>query len=169
MVLLVRRAIRDRLRVEGDDVREITGCKPSAFLDAECRRRQRGQLPDRFLDGNDVFRLRDEAAAAVAKLRAGEGPQFIEAATYRWREHVGPGQDYHLGYRDKTECAAWEETDAVRALGEQLGSVERQLIEAAVEREVADAFSFAESSPFPAAAELMTDIFTEEADALAGR
>ena len=40
----------------------------------------------------------------------------------------------------------------------------RARIEAAVEREVAEAFAFAESSPFPAAAELLTDIFTEEAD-----
>jgi len=36
-----------------------------------------------------------------------------------------------------------------------------------VEREVAAAFAFAESSPFPPVAELMTDIYTEDADELA--
>ena len=102
----------------------------------------------------------------MLKLRAGEGPQFLEATTYRWREHVGPGQDFKLGYRSQAECERWYETDAVRVLAEQLPQDQRSLIEAAVEREVAEAFEFAESSPFPAVAELMTDIYTEDSHEL---
>lgn len=132
-----------------------------------CARARAFGMPAERLDGNDVFNLRERAEDAVAKLRAGEGPQFIEATTYRWREHVGPGQDYHLGFRDKSECERWEATDAVRALAEQLEPAERARIEAAVEREVAEAFTFAETSPFPAVAELMTDIYTEDANELA--
>ena len=124
-------------------------------------------MPAERLDGNDVCALRDRADEAVAKMRAGEGPRFVEAVTYRWREHVGPGQDYHLGFRDKSECERWEKGDAVRALAEQLPADERARIEAAVECEVAEAFAFAESSPFPPAAELTTDIYTEEPNELA--
>jgi TPP-dependent pyruvate/acetoin dehydrogenase alpha subunit len=134
-----------------------------------CARARAHGMPAERLDGNDVFALREKAGAAVEKLRAGEGPRFIEATTYRWREHVGPGQDYHLGYRDRAECQPWEQTDAVRGLGELLPPKVRATIEIAVDREIAAAFEFAETSPFPAATELMTDIFTEEADALAGR
>ena len=47
--------------------------------------------------------LGETAKAAVAKLRVGEGPQFIEATTYRWREHVGPNRDTSLGYRTEDE------------------------------------------------------------------
>ena len=132
-----------------------------------CARARGYGIPAERLDGNDVITLRDRVEDAVAKLRAGEGPQFIEAVTYRCREHVGPGQDYHLGYRNRSECERWEATDAVRVLAEQLAPSECAMIKAAVEREVAEAFAFAESSPFPPVAELMTDIYTEDANELA--
>lgn len=131
-----------------------------------CARARAYGMPATKLNGNDVFALRDTAEELVSKLRAGEGPQFIEAVTYRWREHVGPGRDYHLGYRDESECSRWESSDAIRAIGEQVPPLERAMIEVAVEREVAEAFAFAESSPFPAVAELMTDIYTEDSHEL---
>ncbi len=129
-----------------------------------CARARAYGMPAERLDGNDVLTLRDKAESAIAKLRAGEGPQFIEATTYRWREHVGPGADYHLGYREKSECAPWEENDAVRVLAEQIPTEQRAVIETAVEREITTAFEFAETSPLPHPSELMTDIFTEEAN-----
>jgi TPP-dependent pyruvate/acetoin dehydrogenase alpha subunit len=132
-----------------------------------CARARAYGVPAERIDGGDVLALRELAEGAVAKLRAGEGPQFIEAATYRWREHVGPGRDYHLGYRDESECEPWQRSDAVAALAARLAPVERGAIEAAVEREIADAFAFAEGSPFPPAGELLTDIFAEDADELA--
>src|SRR2546430_936291 len=62
-------------------------------------------LPAERLDGNDLFRLVERAGEAVARVRAGEGPRFLEVMTYRWREHVGPGCDYHLGFRSEEEAA----------------------------------------------------------------
>jgi TPP-dependent pyruvate/acetoin dehydrogenase alpha subunit len=132
-----------------------------------CARARAYGLPAERLDGNDVINLRDKAAEGIAALRAGEGPRFIEAVTYRWREHVGPGADYHLGYREKAECEHWMKTDPVRVLGEQLAAELRTRIDSAVESEIVAAFEAAESSPFPASAELMTDIFTEEPDEFA--
>lgn len=132
-----------------------------------CARARAYGMPAERLDGNDVLALRDKAEEVVAKLRAGEGPQFIEATTYRWREHVGPSSDYHLGYRAQTECDRWQAGDAVRVMADALAPDVRALIEASVEREVAAAFEYAETSAFPAAGELMTDIFTEEADEFA--
>jgi len=135
-----------------------------------CVRARAYGMPAEKLDGNDVFALRDKTDDLVSKLRAGAGPQFIEAVTYRWREHVGPNQDFHLGYRDAAECSRWQAADAIRALAAYLPADERAVIEAAVEREVAEAFAFAERSPFPAVAELMTDIYTEDShELLAGR
>ncbi len=85
--------------------------------------------------------------------------------TYRWREHVGPGEDYNLGYRSEDEAALWVANDPLRHLAERIDPGERAAIEAAVEREIADAFAFAEASPFPDAAQLMSDVFKEEAHA----
>jgi TPP-dependent pyruvate/acetoin dehydrogenase alpha subunit len=119
-------------------------------------------LPAERLDGNDLLRLVERAREAVDSVRAGEGPRFLEVMTYRWREHVGPGCDYHLGFRSEDEAAPWMATDPVRGLAEMLEPAVRASIEEEVEAEVAEAFAFAETSPFPAAAELVCDVFKEE-------
>jgi TPP-dependent pyruvate/acetoin dehydrogenase alpha subunit len=134
-----------------------------------CARARAYGMPAERVDGNDVLALRDRAEAAIERMRGGEGPQFIEATTYRWREHVGPGQDFHLGYRDQSACDAAQQRDAVRALAALLDAKDRALIESSVELEVREAFEFAEASPFPTTDDLTTDIFTEEADAVANR
>ncbi len=102
-----------------------------------------------------------------AHVRAGEGPWFLEAMTYRWREHVGPGSDYHLGYRTEAEAESWMAADPVRRLAEAIDAAERARIEREVEDEIADAFAWAEASPFPEAAELTRDVFKEEHHAAA--
>ena len=45
------------------------------------------------------------AGDLVEKIRNGAGPQFLEIATSRWLEHVGPGEDFKLGYRTADEVA----------------------------------------------------------------
>ena len=124
-------------------------------------------LPAERLDGNDVAGLLRRTAEVVSTIRAGGGPWFFEVATYRWREHVGPGEDFQLGYRTAAERGPWVEADPVRRLAAELPAAERAAIEREVEAEVAAAFAFAEGSPFPDAAELTTDVFKEEVDALA--
>jgi TPP-dependent pyruvate/acetoin dehydrogenase alpha subunit len=119
-------------------------------------------LPAERLDGNDLLRLVQRAQEAVDSIRAGAGPRFLEVTTYRWREHVGPGCDYHLGYRSEEEAGPWQATDPVRGLAEMLDPEVRAEIEEQVETEVADAFAFAQASPFPVAAQLYCDVFKEE-------
>ena len=103
----------------------------------------------------------------MARIRAGEGPWFLEVATYRWREHVGPGRDFHLGYRTEEEARPWLASDPVDWLAELLDPKERAGIEGEVREEIAAAFAFAEDSPFPAAEELTSDVFKEERHAAA--
>jgi TPP-dependent pyruvate/acetoin dehydrogenase alpha subunit len=134
-----------------------------------CDRVRAHGMPAETIDGNDVLGLVATAKTAVANVRAGTGPHFLEVTTYRWREHVGPYEDYHLGYRTKDEAASWLAGDPVRRMAECIEPAERQHIEKEVESEIADAFAFAESSPFPDAVELMTDVFKEEHHAAPGR
>jgi len=118
------------------------------------------------LDGEDVPGLANHSAEVIAKLRAGEGPWFFEVDTYRWREHVGPGKDYQLGYRSEAECEVRIANDPVIKLAAELPVRTQWRIKNEIEAEVADAFRFAESSDFPDASELMTDIYQESTDAL---
>ncbi|NKB57017.1 MAG: thiamine pyrophosphate-dependent dehydrogenase E1 component subunit alpha [Alphaproteobacteria bacterium] len=112
----------------------------------------------KFADSN-VESIRTHTQGAIAEMRAGGGPAFMECVTYRWREHVGPGEDYDAGYRDRTEYEAWSDKDEVARLGAALGENRRADIDAEIEQQIAEAVEFAESSPFPAIEELHTHVF----------
>jgi TPP-dependent pyruvate/acetoin dehydrogenase alpha subunit len=135
---------------------------------AICERARAHGMPAERIEDGDVVSLWERMKAVVPRVRAGEGPRFVEVLTYRWREHVGPGEDYHLGYRTEAEAAPWLEADPVRRLGEHIAPAVKGRIEAEVEQEVEEAFAFAEASPFPAPAELWSDVFKEEQDERVG-
>ena len=63
-------------------------------------------MPGETVDGNDVEAVREVVQRAVDRARAGGGPTFIEALTYRWRGHSK--SDKNL-YRSKEEIAEWKE------------------------------------------------------------
>ncbi len=88
-------------------------------------------------DGNDALAVFDAASSAVADLRAGGYPVFLECSTYRWREHCGPNMDDDLDYRPKTEVAAWKAACPVSRLAKILGTLdEGQNFMAHAEREI---------------------------------
>lgn len=111
---------------------------------------------------DDVLRIYERVSAAVQALRASEpGPFFFECMTYRWKEHVGPNDDFHLGYRTREEAEPWFKNDQVKRLAEMIDPRQRERIEQEVEAEIQAAFAFAEESPFPDSVELFTDVFME--------
>jgi TPP-dependent pyruvate/acetoin dehydrogenase alpha subunit len=123
------------------------------------RRAEQYGMPSRLIASGDVLEIADAATEAVAAIRAGGGPRFLECTTFRWREHVGPGEDWALGYRSADEARAWVENDPVARLAGSIDGDARRRIEAEVEAELTDAFAFAEASPFPAADQLYADLY----------
>jgi TPP-dependent pyruvate/acetoin dehydrogenase alpha subunit len=124
-----------------------------------CDRVRSYGMPAEQIGNNDVFRIHERVGAAVGALRSGEvGPFFFECLTYRLKEHVGPGEDFHLGYRTSAEAHPWIEDDPVRRLGETIDGRRRKQIEEEVETEIRAAFLFAEESAFPEPEELFTDV-----------
>lgn len=119
-------------------------------------------------DGNDAAATHALVQAAADRARAGEGPQFVELATYRWREHCGPLYDNHIGYRSEAEFEAWKARDPIvlferKLLGE--GVIDPAWIQATasdLRREIDAAFAFAESSPFPEPGQAFTDLYSRE-------
>jgi TPP-dependent pyruvate/acetoin dehydrogenase alpha subunit len=129
-------------------------------LDNICERARVHGMPSEQIPNNDVLRIHERVSETVEKLRAGApGPFFFECMTYRLKEHVGPNDDFQLGYRNREEAEAWIGNDPIRQLGSRLDPGERRRIEMEIEAEIQDAFAFAEQSPFPEAAELYTDVF----------
>ena len=114
------------------------------------------------INDNDVLSLRERISSNIESLRNGEtGPLFFECMTYRWREHVGPNEDFSLGYRTREEAESWIQNDQVESIGKMLKTEQQTKIEKEVEEEIQEAFAFAEKSPFPEASELYTDVFKE--------
>lgn len=119
-------------------------------------------------DGNDPRAAYGLLKAAADRVRSGAGPQFVELATYRWREHCGPLFDNDLGYRTEAEYLAWKARDPIPRLTEELraeGALEADWLaaaEAEIRSEIEAAFAFAEASPFPDPALASADVYSRE-------
>jgi TPP-dependent pyruvate/acetoin dehydrogenase alpha subunit/pyruvate/2-oxoglutarate/acetoin dehydrogenase E1 component len=97
----------------------------------------------------------------VRLTRRGDGPQFIEIVTCRYKEHVGIGEDFDGGYRGRNEIETWQALDP---LIQDATNVER--FRAEISAEIEDAVTFALESPQPAQDELETDIDRPDSRAL---
>jgi TPP-dependent pyruvate/acetoin dehydrogenase alpha subunit len=126
-----------------------------------CARVRAYGIPAERFDDDDVVPLHARMTEAVARIRSGSGPMFFECQTYRWREHVGPAEDFHLGYRTRDEARRWFDHDACARLAARLSPATCSEIEARVDGEVADAIRFADESPFPAPEALYDDLMKE--------
>ena len=128
-----------------------------------CERVRAYGIPAQRIEGNDIRDLYAHVKQAADAMRTqNSGPQFFECMTYRWMEHVGPGTDWHTGYRSRSEADPWIDTDQVRIIGDLLDCESRCALETEIEVEIREAFQFAEESPWPDPAQLTTDIFLEE-------
>lgn len=126
-----------------------------------CERVETYGIPSAQIDDGDVLRIRAWAHSATMPLRRGEGPMFLECKIYRWREHVGPNEDYESGYRERSELQSWVERDQVTSLGRTIEPARRAAIDAEVDQEIDAAVAFAESSPFPEPAAVYDHVFAQ--------
>lgn len=104
------------------------------------------------VDGNDVQEVYWETKKMVTRARAGKGPSFMEAKTYRWKEHWGPGEDWHLGYRTEQEGKLWKKRCPIKRLQKELSQNNMtpkyfNTIEQYVKNNITEAIKFAEKSP----------------------
>jgi pyruvate dehydrogenase E1 component alpha subunit len=105
------------------------------------------------VDGNDVVEVDGVTARLVAELRAGNGPLFLHARTYRLRGHTAadPGL-----YRDPQEVAAGGERDPLRLAAARLATLgtaaaELDALHAAAKAEMETAVARAKATGWPAA------------------
>jgi len=131
-----------------------------------CEKARSYKIAARSVDGMDVLAVREAAAQAVAEVRAGGGPQFIEFRTYRFRAHSM--FDAEL-YRSKAEVEKWKERCPIRLFSERLraeGMLDDAAL-AAIEAQVADeigaAVAYAEAGNWEPVEDLTRDVYTPRA------
>ncbi|MDY6957433.1 MAG: pyruvate dehydrogenase (acetyl-transferring) E1 component subunit alpha [Pseudomonadota bacterium] len=128
-----------------------------------CRKLSAYDVPCARVDGMDVLAVEAAACAAVAAIRDGGGPQFLECRTYRFRAH---SMFDAQRYRDKAEVAEWMQRcpiDALRQRIEAADLLDAQAlsdIEAAVTAEVEAAVAFAEAGSWEPVEDLARDVYT---------
>ncbi|HVK43814.1 MAG TPA: thiamine pyrophosphate-dependent dehydrogenase E1 component subunit alpha [Micropruina sp.] len=119
-------------------------------------------VPGETVDGNDVEAVYEVVARAVARARAGEGPSFIEALTYRWRGHSK--SDKNL-YRTKEEIAQWRADDPIAAYAAELldrGDASQEQLNAVadeVRTEIREAVRFGTQGEEPTVEAMLADIY----------
>ncbi len=118
-------------------------------------------MPAEIVDGNDVFAVYEAAVKAVERARAGEGPTFIEAKTYRIEGHfVG---DPEL-YRKKEETLKiFEDTDPLKAFAAKkvISENEMEEIRTACKKKIADAKEFSLKCEYPDSSEYTKDVYVD--------
>lgn len=120
-------------------------------------------IPGIRVDGKNIVEVYQAADEAISRARKGEGPTLIECVTYRNYGHFeGDQQKYKTAEEREYHL---KEADAIKKFRKYL--LDQQLLsekdlrdmEDSVEKAVQAAIVFAESSPYPDAANLLTDVY----------
>lgn len=86
----------------------------SRFADAH-------RITSKVIDGNNLVAVADAAKELIADIRAGSGPGFLEAVTYRWSGHVGPDENVDVGLRRSADdLRAWKQRDPIGRISDAL-------------------------------------------------
>jgi len=121
-------------------------------------------IPGVVIDGNDVVAVYEAAKKAVAGVRAGKGPVFLEFMTYRWRGHYeAPGLP---DLRPREELEVWKKKCPVVNFERKLlenSIISREALDTIntqVMQQIEDAVSYALASPLPAPEDALDDVFS---------
>jgi 2-oxoisovalerate dehydrogenase E1 component len=120
-------------------------------------------MPAVTIDGNDVLAVHAAVGEAVARARAGQGPSFIEALTWRWGDHSMRANLPR--YRSEAEEAEHLARDPIARAAALLRHRADALAEAAAdtEAEIERAVAAARASPEPVFALLRASVASAHA------
>ncbi|MGE5692348.1 MAG: thiamine pyrophosphate-dependent dehydrogenase E1 component subunit alpha [Candidatus Zixiibacteriota bacterium] len=116
------------------------------------------------IDGNDVLKVWETVASAIARARHGEGPTLIEMKTYRWYGHseIDPAD-----YRSKEEVETWMKKDPLPRYEKYLFDhklmtpEEKKQIVAKLETEIEEAVDYAEGGGYAPPEWALEDVYAD--------
>ncbi len=104
-------------------------------------------------EGYDLIKVYELAKKTTKIVREMQRPVFVRIKTSRYKEHVGPGEDFNAGYRSEMEIRAWQANDPLCTDTELISKYMRE-----IHTEISEAVMAAESSPAPTEKDLLTDV-----------
>lgn len=126
-------------------------------------------IPAMVVDGQDLFACGEAALSAIAHVRAGSGPFFVECKTLRAQEHSVGGVNFEgPSQRDPKLMQEWKanrdplKLASARLIKEGLlnqEGVDAILAKADAEADAMEAFSEASAKALPSIEELQADVY----------
>lgn len=141
---------------------EMTPISQEVKVERMSARAEGNGIPAVEVDGNDVLAVYEATRAAVERARAGGGPTFIEAHTYRLSGHMVGDPEV---YRSKEEVQKRRALDPIPRFKDVLlakhgfSAAEVEALERQAAAAVDDAESFAKASPPPDPATALDDVY----------
>ena len=113
-----------------------------------------GIFAEQIENGSDLQLIAERSKRAIEYIRAEKRPYLLEINTYRYRQHVGPDEDYEIGYRDRFELEKWLKKDP---LIQDKPLIRR--FQTSIATEIDEAIDFAEQAPLPDQTDLYKDVY----------
>jgi len=104
-------------------------------------------------EGYDFLKVKSESRKPIDIVKEQRRPVFLKINTARYKEHVGPGEDFFAGYRNEREIDAWKLKDPL------VTDVElyNEFLEG-INTEIEGAVKFGLESPLPTIEDLLSDV-----------
>lgn len=142
---------------------EHTSMTKSTRIDRYARRAAGYGMEGLTVDGNDPDEIFGAAKWAVERARAGEGPTFIEAMTFRFNGHVMGDPGEYIPAEQLAEFKAKDPLPRLRQRLIDLGAADAaalDVMEADIVSLIDAAVTAAYAAEFPEVAELKRDVFS---------
>ncbi|MBV8273269.1 MAG: pyruvate dehydrogenase (acetyl-transferring) E1 component subunit alpha, partial [Cupriavidus sp.] len=132
-----------------------------------CAKAASYKIPAVPVDGMDVVAVSEAARDAVARVRQGASPLFLELRTYRFRPHSMYDPDL---YRQAAEVEAWKTRGPIHTFSARLKAEgkltedEFLALDTEASAEVARAEAFAEAGTLEPVEDLLKDVYSPAGD-----
>ena len=104
-------------------------------------------------EGYDFLKVQQKSKIAIDEVRNSNRPVFLKIGTARYKEHVGPGEDFSAGYRNESDINKWKALDPI--------ITDKKLFIEFLEKinnEIEVAIKFGIESPLPDREDLLSDV-----------
>ncbi|MDC3089115.1 thiamine pyrophosphate-dependent dehydrogenase E1 component subunit alpha [Alphaproteobacteria bacterium] len=106
-----------------------------------------------IIKGYDFMEIQKQSKEVINFVRDTSSPVFLKVNTARYKEHVGPGEDFSAGYRNEEDINNWKKLDPIvndEAIYDDFYDK--------INNEIEDAVKFGIESPLPDKEDLLSDV-----------